>query len=138
MFDSNTITIYSAYGACNYYTILTSCGEKTGLYLSLARGTSLLVAFRYYFAASASSLIDPMTVTIEGSNQVASALLSGSSWTLIYSGSSGLDYIGLGQSGTEQWLFNNTIWYSSYRILVTSKRGVGNLVSYSELQLLGY
>jgi hypothetical protein len=34
---------------------------------------------------------DPMTITIEGSNQPSSVLLFGSNWTLIYSGTSGFD-----------------------------------------------
>jgi hypothetical protein len=82
---------------------------------------------------------DPITVTVENSNKSISALKLGSSWTLIYNDSSGLnDNPGGGTFDETQWLLNNSIWYSSYRFLIASKRGGGNYVHYSELELLGY
>jgi hypothetical protein len=67
---------------------------------------------------------DPITVILEGSNASLSRLTLGSSWTLIYNGSNGLgNDPGGGEFGVTQWVSSNSIWYLSYRILVTSKRG---------------
>jgi hypothetical protein len=80
-----------------------------------------------------------MRITIEGSNQSSSALLFGSSWTLIYNGSSGLDSDpGRYTFGLTQFISNNVISYESYRLLITSKRSLSNAVQYSEVQFLGY
>lgn len=82
---------------------------------------------------------DPMTITFEGSNQPNSLLNLGSSWTLIYSGPSGLATDpGRLACGTPQLFPSNTVWYSSYRFLVTSKRGSDSSTWYSEIQLIGY
>jgi hypothetical protein len=92
VFDSSTATAYANYGTYNnfYGSYSTRCGEDTGLYLSLLRGASLLVAFTISTAASYVER-DPVTLTIEGSNQSLLALTFGSSWILIYNGSSDLD-----------------------------------------------
>lgn len=82
---------------------------------------------------------DPLTITIEGSNQSISALMLGSSWTLIYNGSTGLNPDpGRNNSGIIQNMSNNTSWYTSYRILVTSKRHISDAVHFGEIELLGY
>ena len=79
-----------------------------------------------------------MTITVEGSNQTLSVLDLGSSWTLIYSGSSGLTPDpGRGFYGTTQ-TFSNSISYSSYRVLVTSVRNITYAVQYAEVELIGY
>lgn len=140
VFDGNSITKYSAFGTCSSFILdsAVECGKNTGLYLSPQRGVSLLVAFRICTAILYTDR-DPITTTIEGSNEPLSALTLGSSWTLIYNGSSGLDLSpGLCSFGVTQWLSSNSFWYSSYRILTTSKRNTGNYVHYSELELLGY
>jgi len=75
-------------------------------------------------------------ITIEGSNQLSSLLNYGSSWSLIYNGTSGLDIDPDRYSfGKVIWITNNTIRYSSYRLLVQHKLGEGNFVQYSEFQL---
>ncbi len=57
-------------------------------------------------------------MTIEGSNQVLSALTLGSSWALIYNGATGLDSDpSWGSYGSTQTL-SNSISYASYQILV--------------------
>jgi hypothetical protein len=62
----------------------------------------------------------------------------GSSWTLIYNGSSGLDTDpGRYNDGKVQYIPNNAIWYTSYRILTTSKRGNDTAVQYGEVSLFG-
>jgi hypothetical protein len=78
---------------------------------------------------------DPLTITIEGSNQSISALMLGSSWTLIYNTSTGLNPDpGRNNSGIIQNMTNNT----SYRILVISKRNISDAVHFGEIELLEY
>jgi hypothetical protein len=114
------------------------CGVNTGFYVYSDRPASLLVAFRFQAADNYPDR-DPIDMTIEGSNQNVSALLLGSSWRLIYNGTSGLDVTPARRTlGPTIWLSDNVIWYTSYRILILSKRNVGNTVQYSELELLGY
>ncbi len=107
--------------------------------LTLKRGISLLASIRFCAAPSLPER-DPMTITIEGSNQPSSsALLLGSSWNLIYNGSSGLNSDpGRTSFGMTQTIPNNVLWYNSYRLLITSKRNISNAVQYSEVQLFGY
>jgi hypothetical protein len=76
---------------------------------------------------------------MEGSNQLPSKLIYGSSWTLTYNGSSGLkpDPGRLAYESIQN-LSNNSIWYSSYRFLITSKRGDSDAAHLDELELFGY
>ena len=129
---------YINFGACGRYNSNLGCGENTGLHLILRRGPSLLV---YMIIRTGVSLPawDPLTITIEGSNERPSSLFFGSSWTLIYSGSSGLLVDpGRSQFGQQINMIGNTVWYSSYRILVTTKRGVGSATQFGEIELYGY
>ena len=139
-FDRSVATEYVNYGDCSslWGFSSTECGQNTGLYILLGRGASILLGFRYRTADNNAEL-DPISVTIEGSNNTAYALPSGSSWTLIYSGTSGLDQDpGRSSAGEMQWLSSNSFSYSSYRLLVLGKRGVGNVVQYAEIELFGY
>lgn len=113
------------------------CGVNTGFYLTLQTGAVLLSAMRICTATSLSQR-DPMTMTVEGSNQTAATLTLGSSWTLIYNGSTGLTSDpGRGNYGLTQ-TFSNSISYSSYRILITSVRNFTYTVQYAEVELIGY
>lgn len=79
-----------------------------------------------------------MTLTIEGSNQLGSSLLFGSVWNLIYNGSSGLENtLSRSTYGVTQQLSQNIVAYASYRILITTKRGIDTSTQYAELELLG-
>ena len=140
IFDGNFTTKYVHFGTCNTTVGLTftECGEDTGFYFSPRQGSSLLLAFRFGTPNSFPTR-DPLHVSIEGSNQPVSALTLGSSWTMLYNGSCGLNTDpGRYAWGVTQWIMNNTVWYSSYRILVVAKRGTGQFVQYSEVELLGY
>jgi hypothetical protein len=137
--DKNITTKYTNFGTCNASTLSNSitCGVNTGFYLTLQRGASLLLSIRLCTALSYPQR-DPMTITVEGSNQTLSVLNLGSSWTLIYNGSSGLTPDpGRGSYGITQ-NFSNSISYASYRILVTSMRNITYAVQYAEVQLIGY
>ena len=140
VFDSDSNRKHNSYGFCNKSSTSSSpiCGLNTGFYIKLQPYPSLLIAFRF---RTANNLIerDPLIITIEGSNQNSSNLLSGSSWTLIYNGSTGLETaIDRFQFGTTQWLSDNWLWFQSYRILVLTKRNSSNAVQYGEMELYGY
>jgi hypothetical protein len=136
-FDQNSSTKYTSFGNCENSTTALSCGKNTGLYLTLQKGASLLSTIRFRTGDNYPKC-DPLTITIEGSNNHMSTLLLGSSWTLIYSDSTGLDSDpGRQALGEKRVILNNTVWYTSYRILVTSKRGAQETVQYSEIELSG-
>lgn len=110
---------------------------NTGFYLTLQRGTTCLAGFRLCTATDMPER-DPITITIEGSNQTASALTLGPSWTFIYNGSTGLmPDPGRGNYGITQY-FSNSISYLSFRILITSVRSITDATQYAEIELIGY
>ncbi|CAF1313602.1 unnamed protein product [Adineta steineri] len=138
LFDGNLATDYTNHGMCNYTYYDVSCGEKTGFYLTMYNKSMSLVAF-YLGTNEYDSMRDPLSVTIEGSNLYGSELTFGSSWTLIYEGSSGLiSDPGRSSFGAIQILPNNSMRFASYRFLVTSKRGSENSASYSEVRYERY
>ena len=135
IFDQNLSTKYLNYGTCNAVTTAANCGLQSGFYFTAARGLSLLKSFRFGTGNDYPER-DPFTITIEGSN--ATILTLGSSWTLIYNGSTGLESDpGRSTFGVTQNL-SNTIWCRSYRVLATSKRAASSSVQYSEMELYGY
>lgn len=65
-----------------------------------------------------------------------SALALGSSWAMVYSGVSGLiANPSLIRLGTLQMLANPVVPYTSFRLLVASKRGSQSSAAYSEMCL---
>jgi hypothetical protein len=81
---------------------------------------------------------DPLMITIEGSNYNESELTFGKSWTLIYNGTTGLtNDPGTRNFGMLQLASTLLMPFTSYRLLVTSKRSESNAVSYSEFQMMG-
>ncbi|CAF3960759.1 unnamed protein product [Rotaria magnacalcarata] len=141
VFDKNTSTKYVNFGNCNNITTGSpDCAQNTGLYLTLQRDASLLVAFRLA-TANSYLLRDPLTITIEGSNKNSTELTRGLSWTLLYRGSSG---ISINQTrltyGSMQWLPKNSESYASYRFLVNLAMNNGAnipFIQYSEVELFG-
>jgi hypothetical protein len=110
------------------------CGLNTGLYLKLSQDPVLVTGLQVCTANDFPER-DPLTVTLEGSNESGTALTVGTSWYLIYNGTTGLQSNpGRGICGTVQ-SFNNSIQFKSYRFLVSGKRAMSNCVQYSELQL---
>ena len=94
-----------------------------------------VVGFRFCTANDAAAR-DPMSITLEGSNQTGTDLNLGSSWTLLYSGVSGLQVDpGRSQYGSRVY-FNNTMVFQSYRLLITSKRDLENSMQFSEFRLI--
>ncbi len=136
--DQNNMTKYTNFGNCNN-TLNGSiaCGTNTGFFLTLRRGLSLLLAIRFR-AANSMPDRDPMTITIEGSNQPSSSLIVGSTWALIYNGLTGLNPDpGRYNYGIFQLISSNTIYYQSYRILITSKRSYGDSTQYGRVEMFG-
>lgn len=137
VFDGRSDTYYCSYGTCNSVSSNLSCGQNTGLYVTLKRGPFILNAFRIVRGTFVSR--DPLRMTIEGSNQDGMNLTLGSSWTFLYNGTTGLDVIApLNSPGIQQSLGNNQLSFSSYRFLITEKRGFQTCAEYAELELYGY
>ncbi|UJR38683.1 hypothetical protein I4U23_031349 [Adineta vaga] len=115
-----------------------SCGQNTGFYFTLRSGSMILAAFSIGII-SWTTARDSLTVTIEGSNFNGSTLTLGSSWVLIYNGSSGLlPDPGRLNYGTVQILTGPLTRFASYRFIVTSKRGFQSSTGYSEVRLIFY
>ncbi|UJR19471.1 hypothetical protein I4U23_022602 [Adineta vaga] len=118
-------------------SVSTGQGLNTGFYFTLPQGSKVLVGYRFATATGGQHRV-PLTVSIEGSNS--GSLTVGSSWTVISNNAStGL----LGVSGSSSTYgtylpINNTIAYSSYRILVTGKyttSSSSNCVEIGEMEL---
>ena len=136
VFDSNCSTKYTSFGACRHPTINppASCGVDTGFHVSLSSGPIILRSLQFC-TGNDNVNRDPLTVTVEGANTAGSVLLLGSSWSLIYNGSTGLDTDpGRKTFGGVQTIANS-IAYTNYRFLITSKRGVNEALQYSDIRL---
>ena len=140
VFDNRTDTKYTNFGTCIFSSGVQSlaCGINTGFYFTSQQGSSLLLSVQFCTANDIPNR-DPFTITIEGSNQSPSLLTLRSSWTLFYNGSTGLQVVSARKTcGATQSILNNSNWYLSYRILVTSKRSSESGTQYSEVNLIGY
>ncbi|CAF4966595.1 unnamed protein product, partial [Rotaria sp. Silwood1] len=137
IFDHNIHTKYRSFGSGSTNTMSQKTGLNTGFYLTLNAGICIVNGFQFTTATSHPKR-DPIMVTLEGSNADKSLLTLGSSWSLMYNGSSGLESDpGRGKTGVLQ-MFNNSQPYRSYRLLVVLKRGVESGVHYSELAFYGH
>ncbi|CAF4303969.1 unnamed protein product, partial [Rotaria sordida] len=140
--DGSTSTKYLNYGSSSSSCSSSSpAGIDTGFYITPAISNTTVALGLLFATANDVSNRDPITVTLEGTNATSSAALdSGASWILIYNGSTGIDPSTDPGRGTyvSQQNFSNTIAFSSYRLLVTSKRSNGNSVQYGEAQIMGY
>ncbi|CAF1245441.1 unnamed protein product [Adineta ricciae] len=133
LFDGNLTSEFSSYG--NSTSNDTVAGVHTGFYVTVSQCQPVLIGFRFA-CANDTTQSDPLTITIEGTS--CDTLSSCANWTSLYNGSSGLDLRAASATYGEYQPVSNTAIYSSYRFLITSKRGASNLVSYSEVQLFGY
>ena len=129
--DSDTSSKYLAFGD----KTLAGGGLNTGFYVTLASAAQVTAI--QFATANDNAVRDPLTITVEGSNATGSDLLTGTNWTALYSGVSGL--AALGDGGRQQYGviegFSNTTAYTSYRVLVVSKRGELDSTQYSEVEL---
>jgi hypothetical protein len=140
--DSDATTKYVNYGRnSSYNSIVYQPGIGTG-FLVTPSISSATLAFGLLFCTANDYLHrDPITVTLEGSNEATlEQLHKGSSWTLIYDGPTGIspeEMSGRKTCMLEQY-FPNTVRYASYRLLITSQRGDETSVQYSEARIIGY
>jgi hypothetical protein len=112
-----------------------AAGRDTGFVAILLQCTPILTGVRMGNAFPYVER-DPLRMTIEGSN--CNDLLACNSWSLLYSGLTGLGTLGnVSSYGTLQ-SFSNTNVYKSYRFLMTTKRASSSFVAYSEIELYGY
>lgn len=124
VFDGNWTTAICLNGVGNASALTTTAGLNTGVYLTIPGDPFFLKAFRFVTTSSLELNRDPLKLTIEGSNLIGTALTLGSSWTLIYNDTTGLDTNpGRTQPGIRQTLNNNASAFSSYRFLFTQRRG---------------
>jgi len=117
---------------------LSQPGINTGFYVTPNVSASVACGLLFGIAPDNPGR-DPITVTLEATNSI--ALNSSSSWTLIYSGPTGIDPVIVPNRSTYATVqvFSNTIAYQSYRLLITSQRaGYSDAVQYSEAQIMGY
>ena len=133
--DNNSTTKYTNFGYCNSSSSsYRQCGQDTGFYVTPQRGATLIRSIRFC-TGNDQPPRDPLTVTIAGSNQT-SALTLGTSWNLIFNGSTGLaTNPGRKACGVTQYFPSNSVAYLSYRILITSQRSFDEAVQYSEVLL---
>ncbi|CAF3856426.1 unnamed protein product [Rotaria sordida] len=142
--DNDTSTKYLNFGyrgtSAPSNAVYDQPGATTGFYVTPQISNASVAVGVLFATANDYSNRDPVSITLEGTNATGSALSIGSSWTLIYSGSTGINATvdpGRYTYGVQQ-TFLNTIPYSSYRILVTAQRANGSGVQYSEAHILGY
>ena len=138
-FDNNVLTKYLNFGGTGYGgATLFQPGARSGFYVTPSVSNAS-VAIGLLFATANDELNrDPLTVTLEGSNN--NLLDAGSSWTLIYTGPTGINAImdpGRQIYAPPQY-FYNTVAYRSYRLLVTSQRGSDCSVQYAEAHIIGF
>jgi hypothetical protein len=79
---------------------------------------------------------DPLSITVEGSNDPNASAAQGNGFTLLYEGPVGL----ANDPGRKAWgpviKFANSTAYKTYRVLVTETRGdSADAVQYSEVKL---
>ena len=135
VFDGDWSSSFCSYGVANAFNSSAQGGLNTGIYLTVPGDPFALKSFRI-IKGGYSAVRDPLRMTIEGSNQTGSALTLGSSWTLIYNGTTGLDVNpGFFQPGVQQMLVNNTLVFSSYRFLMTQHRSTTTCIEYNEIEM---
>ena len=89
--DFNSTTKYLNYGTGSISGLSSNTtGVKTGFYTVLSAGAAVVNSLQMQTANDFPAR-DPITCTLEGSNATGAALSIGSSWTLLYNGSTGIN-----------------------------------------------
>ncbi len=102
--------------------------------MTLEQGASIVKGFQFCTANDYDGR-DPTRITLEGSNESGKILNLGTSWTILYNGTSGLDSVRMRYTCSQIQYIENSIEYASYRLLITEKRSSENSVQYSEFLL---
>ena len=138
--DYDVLTKYNSYGTANVSMTLFGAGIGTGFYVTMSIGACVATGIQFATGNDAIER-DPITMTLEGTNIINASLLSlGSSWTLIYSGPTGISNTTapLRSTYVDPQYFANTARFTSYRFLMTSQRSAATNLQYSEAHLIGY
>ena len=111
-------------------------GVDSGLLITPKKGSTIVTAFQFYTGNDMPER-DPLTVTLEGSNDPTATKEGCKNFTLIYQGTGGLDNDpDRGNSGV-QVTFPNTTAYTTYRLLVTKTRATTDGCQFGEFTLFG-
>jgi hypothetical protein len=109
-------------------------GDNTGFVISPS-GTFPVTKIQFATANDVPDR-DPLSITVEGSNDANAAEAHGNGFTLLYEGPTGLAH----DPGRKQWgpviQFQNNTSYKTYRVLVTQARGdSADAVQFSEIKM---
>ena len=134
--DGSTNTKYVNYGNDGVmYSTSAQHGINSGLLITPLNGSPSIIRGILFATGNDRPDRDPITVTFEGTNSPA---LNASVWTLLYNGSSGLSSTWTRSAYGTQQTFTNVLAFRSYRLLVTSQRGLEDSTQYSEFEIFGY
>ena len=111
-------------------------GVDTGLLITPKIGSSIVTGLQFDTADDMPDR-DPMTVTLEGSNDPQASTEGFKDFSLIYEGTSGLDSDPDRGNEGEQIIFPNTTAYKTYRLLITKTRAPTDATQYGEVILFG-
>ena len=114
--DNDPGTKYLNYGSGGFSVVVGwEPGVATGFYVT-PNITDASVACGLLFATGNDHTErDPLTVTLEGTNATGALLHIGSSWSLLYNGSTGMLPMSLSRSTfAPQQNFSNTVAFQSY------------------------
>lgn len=140
--DNNVATKYLNYGNNGSdTTTYPQPGKGTGFFIIPSISNATVARAVLFATANDHEERDPLIITLEGSNATTNTTLHlGSSWTLIYNGSTGISAVNIPNRSTYMTpqIFSNTRVFASYRLLVVSQRNDSNSVQYSEAHILGY
>jgi len=135
-FDNTT---YLNYGSVGYNSsgMTSTAGVGTGVITTPQIGASIVQSILFQ-AGNDSANRDPLTITLEGSNTTGTNLAYGQYWTLLYTGPTGLAPFNATRLdwGAPQ-NFSNTQSFTSYRMIVTSQRGIDYCTEFAEMHLYG-
>ena len=114
---------------------LTNPGNGTGFFVTPNAGISLANGVLFATGGDYPER-DPLTMTLEGTN--ATNLNSSSIWTLLYTGSTGLETTLARQANGTIRTFPNSLTFKSYRLLIITQRDIQDSVQYSESHIMRY
>jgi lysophospholipase L1-like esterase len=111
-------------------------GVDTGLLITPKMGASVVTGIQFYTGNDMPGR-DPISITLEGSNDSAASRAGCKNFTLIYEGKSGLDADPDRGNAGLQINFPNDAAYKTYRLLITKTRATTAATQYGEVILIG-
>jgi hypothetical protein len=111
-------------------------GINTGFVITPQVGYTIINGFQFATANDVEDR-DPVSITIEGSNDPNAGQAGGNGFNLIWEGPTSLLQVPARNTWGSLYNFVNLAAYKSYRILVTATFGSGGGAQYSEVKLVG-